>query len=75
MTGPEHYAEAEKWAYKAKHSSARGGPETDMSCAAIAQVHATLALAAATGLCDGAAGYTHTDYEAWFAVATSDGAS
>ena len=50
MTGPEHYRQAEVWAYKAKHSDARGGAETDISCAAIAQVHATLALAAATAL-------------------------
>lgn len=46
MTGPEHYQAAEQWLFKAEHEGARGGSETAESCAAIAQVHATLALAA-----------------------------
>ena len=43
MTGPEHYQSAERWAYKAENTDARGGTETAESCAAVAQVHATLA--------------------------------
>ncbi len=48
MTGPEHYQKAENWLFKAEHPDARGGAETSESCAAIAQVHATLALALAS---------------------------
>ena len=49
MTGPEHYAEAERLlALAERHSSgATYGPEWTLPLAA-AQVHATLALAAAT---------------------------
>jgi hypothetical protein len=50
MTGPEHYDSAQLWLYKAENEGARGGEETVESCAAIAQVHATLALTAATAL-------------------------
>ena len=50
MTGPEHYAEAERLlALAERHSSgATYGPEWTLPLAA-AQVHATLALAAAGG--------------------------
>lgn len=48
MTGPEHYKQGEAWLFKAEHPDARGPAETTESCAAIAEVHATLALAAAT---------------------------
>ena len=49
MTGPEHYRQAERRRlFKAENESARGDNETPASCAAIAGVHATLALAAAT---------------------------
>ena len=44
MTGPEHYREAEKWAQIASNSN----PELAVANAAVAQVHATLALAWAT---------------------------
>ena len=49
MTGPDHYAEAERLlALAERHSSgATYGPEWTLTLAA-AQVHATLALAAAT---------------------------
>lgn len=49
-TGPEHYTSAENWLFKAQHHDARGDGETPESCAALAQVHATLALAAATAM-------------------------
>jgi len=50
MTGPEHYREAERLLKKATHYSYGDGadPVTGAALAAEAQVHATLALAAAT---------------------------
>jgi hypothetical protein len=48
VTGPEHFGHAGTWLFKAKHPDARSDAETAGSCAAIAQVHATLALTAAT---------------------------
>jgi len=50
MSGPEHYRDAELWLFKAQEPGARDGDETAESCAAIANAHATLALAAATAL-------------------------
>jgi hypothetical protein len=50
MTGPEHHVQSERWLFKAKDPGARGGGETAESCAAIAQAHATLALAAVAAL-------------------------
>ena len=46
MTGPEHYRKAENWLFKAENPGAQGETETPESCAAIAHVHAQLALAA-----------------------------
>jgi hypothetical protein len=66
MTGPEHYTSAEQWLYKAQNEDARGGLETAESCAAIAQVHATLALAAATAL---GTDQPQRDRVAWYAAA------
>lgn len=65
MTGPGHYTSAEQWLYKAQHEGARGDAETAESCAAIAQVHATLALAAATAMNDGSGGMGAYDWDAW----------
>lgn len=50
MTGPEHYREAERLAARADHFTYGDGadPVTGAATAAQAQVHATLALAAAT---------------------------
>jgi hypothetical protein len=61
MTGPDHYAEAERLlALAERHSSgATYGPEWTLTLAA-AQVHATLALAAAT-----AGGTAGPDSRAW----------
>lgn len=52
MTGPEHYRQAEKLADQAnRYTYGDGGdPVTGAALAAEAQVHATLALAAATAL-------------------------
>jgi hypothetical protein len=72
MTGPDHYAEAERLlALAGRHSSgATYGPEWTLTLAA-AQVHATLALAAAT-----AVGTAGPDGHAWADVAaTRPGAS
>jgi hypothetical protein len=44
--GRERYIKAEAWAFKAENPDARGPGETAESCAAIGQLHATLALAA-----------------------------
>lgn len=72
-----HYKLAEAWAYKAEpgHASARGHWETPENCAAIAQVHATLALAGATALAQltpGSPGYTGTDHTEWKAAASAN---
>ena len=67
MTGPEHYAEAERLLTLAdRHSSgASYGPEWALSLTA-AQAHATLALAAAT-----AVGTAGPDGHAWAEVAAT----
>jgi hypothetical protein len=75
MTGPEHYARAERLiagvTMDGTHpdSSAiirNDEPET----IAAAQVHATLALAAATALKDGDEGMGSSDYNAWVDAAS-----
>lgn len=48
MTGPEHYQEAENCLIDAENSEL--GSEAEAHSTATAQVHATLALAAATAL-------------------------
>ena len=62
MTGPEHYAEAQ-----AILDEVHGDETTDkvIACAALAQVHATLALAAATALNDNDGGLQPTEWHAW----------
>ena len=67
MTGPEHYAEAERLlALAGRHSSgATYGPEWALTLTA-AQVHATLALAAAT-----AVGTAGPDGHAWADIAAT----
>jgi hypothetical protein len=71
VTGPEHYVEAERLIADACDPS--GNPSIDagtigMSLAA-AQVHATLALAAATAIQPSTFGYGQPEYTAWVAVA------
>ena len=51
MTGPDHYGKAEELAAKAHDYLGQGeGQDSAAAWAAVAQVHATLALAAATSL-------------------------
>jgi hypothetical protein len=69
MTGPEHYRAAERLADQANHYTYGDGgdPVTGAALAAEAQVHATLALAAATalGLADE---LPYRDERAWLEV-------
>ena len=52
MTGPEHFSRAEELAAKASEYLGHGdGQDSAAVWAAVAQVHATLALAAATARC------------------------
>jgi len=61
MTGPDHYRKAEELATKADDYLGQGeGQHSAAVWAAVAQVHATLALAAATAL-----GTTAADGRAW----------
>ncbi|MEE1812642.1 hypothetical protein [Streptomyces sp. BE133] len=70
MTGPEHYREAEELLTQASRNFLRGDDTT--SAVAAAQVHATLALAAATA--HGTVPTTGIDRAAWReAIGTPDG--
>lgn len=78
MTGPEHYREAERHLSAASFTQGPGGdpihPETAAHHLAMAQAHATLALAAATAMgaaVDGEAdsGLPPRDAEAWYDAA------
>ncbi|MFF2852611.1 hypothetical protein ACFVT5_40920 [Streptomyces sp. NPDC058001] len=84
MTGPEHYTEAERHLSAASYLNRPGGRPVDPAAAAhqlaMAQAHATLALAAATAMGapveDDLAGLTVEEHDAWYAVAgTKPGAS
>ena len=67
MTGPDHYAEAERLlALAGRHSKGATYDQEWMPTLAAAQIHATLALAAATAV--GAAG---PDSRAWADVAAT----
>jgi len=68
MTGPEHYREAEHL-LEDGFFDAGADPELAARDLARAQVHATLALAAATALNDSAIGMGETDTRAWAKVA------
>jgi hypothetical protein len=51
MTGPDHYRKAEEFAAKAHEYLGQGeGQDSAAVWAAVAEIHATLALAAATAL-------------------------
>jgi hypothetical protein len=70
MTGPEHYTRAQKLLREVRDGHQEG---TDVAAIiAAAQVHSTLALAAATALNDNAAdagGMPMEDFHAWALVA------
>ena len=65
-TGPEHYQAAERLINAA---TSEGGSANDTTiaraCIALAQVHATLAQAAAAGLNDSECGKPSDDHQAW----------
>lgn len=61
MTGPDHYRKAEELAHKAHEYLGQGGGQEST---AVCQIHATLALAAATAL-----GTTAAEGHAWADVA------
>ncbi len=64
MDGPKHYAEAEVIAEQAEVALRKGDPDhLSAAWVALAQVHATLALAAATAV------EPDRDREAWSAAA------
>ncbi|XMN09356.1 hypothetical protein ACK8N7_26600 [Streptomyces griseobrunneus] len=75
MTGPEHYREAERLADRAHHFTYGDGadPVTGAALAAEAQVHATLALTAATAMqaaVDGSEpGMGGGEFAAWYEIA------
>ena len=64
MTGPEHYREAERLMGFLKDAGDVDTRIGEAYCAA-AQVHATLALVAATALNDADGGNTRTEWDAW----------
>jgi hypothetical protein len=67
VTGPEHYRHAEQRLLMAWEEDR--APEDVAHLVAEAQVHATLALAAATAAQATAAGMTRADQKAWTAAA------
>jgi hypothetical protein len=67
MTGPGHYQEAERLLLQA--ANADTGSNGERYSLAAAQVHATLALAAATALNGGKASLLPPDWGAWHEVA------
>jgi hypothetical protein len=71
MTGPQHYQEAERLADQANHYTYGDGadPVTGAALAAEAQVHATLALAAATAM--GLPDLPSGDWDDWSFVASA----
>ena len=64
MTGPEHYREAERIADYAEDHAIENGAEWYANAMAAAQVHATLANAAAAAFY-GFMGATQADEKAW----------
>lgn len=83
MTGPEHYKAAERLLSDASFTTSTGtpvsregypiDPRVHAALLGRAQVHATLALAAANAMSapveDDLAGFTVEDRDAWYAVA------
>jgi hypothetical protein len=70
MTGPEHYTNAEADIDNAAHAHNRGSQDDVTYWLGCAQVHATLALAAATGLRDGG-GMPSPDWNEWLDTAST----
>lgn len=71
MTGPEHYCEAQDLLDTARRASDRGRDEDAAFWQREAQVHATLALAAATALNGfSVEGSPQADRQAWYEAAS-----
>ncbi|MFF6904558.1 hypothetical protein ACFY9Q_01280 [Streptomyces sp. NPDC012389] len=72
MTGPQHYREAERLLAEARHEGADGVAYVRLENIAAAQVHATLALAAATAVDTGVNAFrddiNSADVEEWAAA-------
>lgn len=69
MTGPEHYREAQEHLTDSDYERREGRLQEAMYEAAVAQVHATLALAAATALGVGGDNPPPDDAEDWWRAA------
>jgi hypothetical protein len=69
MTGPEHYRQAEQILAEAENSAPDANCDDVALLLKFAQVHATLALAAATALNDYPEGAPIADIRAWRATA------
>ena len=65
MNGTEHYRKSEEQVRKAEQALAEGDVEASVTWSQIAQVHATLAAAAATALAGDADGMHVRDSIAW----------
>jgi hypothetical protein len=65
MIGPEHYTESERLLNDAANAAPDGDPADVALLLQFAQVHATLALAAATALNDAEDGLSMVDFRAW----------
>jgi hypothetical protein len=68
MTGPDHYRVAEKLLDRYGDGEKRSHAEMT-EIIAMAQVHATLALAAATAIAPGVSDEVSPDWYAWFSAA------
>lgn len=65
MTGPEHFREAEQWAAIAARAFARDQYTVASTAAALAQAHATAAVAAATTTRPARFGVRRDELKAW----------
>jgi len=68
MTGPDHYKRAERYLERYGDGEKRSHAEM-VEIIALAQAHATLALAAAAALAPGAGDEVSPDWYAWFSAA------
>ncbi|WIM97820.1 hypothetical protein ACTOB_001374 [Actinoplanes oblitus] len=71
MIGPDHYRQAVSIIGGIGAQQAAGDPITIAEAIAAAQVHATLALAAATALAAADSGMPRADKDRWFEEASS----
>ncbi|TQS30003.1 hypothetical protein [Microbispora sp. KK1-11] len=69
MSGPEHYRKAEEILAEAENADPRAERGDIALLLSFAQLHATLALAAATAMNDHDGGMSNADFNAWDKVA------